>query len=108
MSFEVDLFEKELNEDGSASHPAVIATMGGAAYSDFFGYGQRRFLNPYLGGRLGYGYLDASKFVAQGELGVELFKAKNAVIDVNARVTGLIGRGSDLALVGGVGAVVAF
>ena len=108
MSIEVDLFEKEPNQDGTATHPAVIATMGGAAYSDFFGYGQRRFLNPYLGGRLGYGYLDASRFVAQGELGVELFKAKNAVIDVNARVTGLIGRDSDLALVGGIGAVVAF
>ena len=108
MSIEVDLFEKEPNQDGTATHPAVLATMGGAAYSDFFGYGQRQFGNPYLGARLGYGYLDSSRFVAQGELGLELFKTKNALIDVNARVTGLIGRDSDLAVVGGLGAVVAF
>ena len=108
MSMEVDIFEKQRSEDGMTSSNAVIATMGGAAYSDFLGGGRRRVLNPYLGGRLGYGYLDQHKFVVQGELGLELWKHKNAVIDANLRATGLIGKSTDLALVAGAGATFAF
>lgn len=107
-TLEVDLFQKENNADGTSSSASVLATFGGAAYSDFFGHGERRFGNPYLGGRLGYGYLDSHRFVAQGELGVELVKTRYAVIDANVRITGLIGRDSDLAFVGGVGAIFAF
>jgi len=39
---------------------------------------------------------------------VELYKAKYVVLDANLRATGLIGGDSDLALVAGVGAIVAF
>jgi len=107
-TLEVDVFQKEQNADATKSSAAVLATFGGAAYSDFFGHGERRFGNPYLGGRLGYGYLDSHRFVAQGELGVELIKTRYAVVDANARITGLIGRDSDLALVVGIGAIFAF
>jgi hypothetical protein len=108
MSLELDLFQKESNADGSASHAAALVTLGGAIYSDFLGYGQRRTLNPYLGLRVGYGYLDDPRFVAQGEAGVELWKTRNTMIDANLRMTGLIGKVTDLALVAGVGAVIAF
>jgi hypothetical protein len=108
MSLELDLFQKQPNADGTASHVAALATIGGAIYSDFLGYGQRRALNPYLGLRIGYGYLDDHRFVAQGEAGVELFKAKAAMIDANLRATGLLGTSSDFALVAGLGAVIAF
>jgi len=108
MSLEVDLFQKEQNAAGSASSNAVIATLGGATYSDFLGGGTRRVLNPYLGLRLGYAYVDTNRFVLQGEAGVELFKAKYVVIDANVRATGLIGKDSDLGLVTGAGATIAF
>jgi len=107
-TLEVDVFQKERNAEGTSSRNALIATTGGAIYSDFLGGGRRRVLNPYLGFRLGYGYLDDHKFVIQGDAGIELFKHRNAVIDINFRATGLIGRTSDLALVTGAGATFAF
>jgi len=108
MSLEVDLFQKEPNATGNKSQAAVIATLGGATYSDFLGGGTRRTLNPYLGLRLGYAYLDSSRFALQAEGGVELFKAKYVVIDANVRATGLIGKDSDLGVVAGTGVTVAF
>jgi hypothetical protein len=107
-TLEVDVFQKERKADGTSSANAVIATTGGAVYSDFLGAGRRQVLNPYLGFRLGYGYLDDHKFVIQGEAGVELFKSRNAIVDLSARATGLIGSSSDLALVAGAGATFAF
>jgi len=107
-TLEVDVFQKEHNADGTSSSNAVIATTGGAVYSDFLGGGRRQVFNPYLGFRIGYGYLDDHKFVIQGEAGVELFKHRNAIIDLSARATGLIGSSSDLALVAGAGATFAF
>lgn len=108
MSMEVDVFQKELNEAGDRSRASVIATLGGAGYSDFLGSGRRQRFNPYLGGRLGYGYLDGHRFVLQAEAGVELYKAKYFVLDASVRVSGLIGSQTNLALVTGLGAVVAF
>ena len=108
MSMEVDVFQKQPNDAMDSSHAAVIATMGGATYSDFLGGGRRQNVNPYLGGRLGYGYLDSHRFVLQAEAGVELYKAKYMVLDANVRATGLVGSRTDLALVTGLGAVVAF
>ena len=108
ISLEVDLFEAEPAETGADARPSVIATWGGAAYSDFLGRGRRRVLNPYLGARLGYAYLDASRFVLQAEAGLELFKHRHVVVDASVRATGLIGSRTDAALVAGAGAVVAF
>jgi Domain of unknown function (DUF4349) len=108
-SLEIDLFEQATNADGTRTSSAVIATTGGAAYSDFLGHGQRAWGNPYLGGRLGYGYLDGShRFVVQGEFGVELYKQRFVVVDANVRITGLIGQTTDLGLVFGGGATFAF
>ena len=108
LSLEVDLFQKEQNEAGDRSDAAAIATLGGAAYSDFLGGGRRATFNPYLGGRGGYAYLDDHRFVLQGEAGVELYKTKYVVLDANVRVTAMLGKEADLALVTGLGAIVAF
>ena len=107
-SLEVDIFQKERDEAGTDSSSALIATFGGAAYSDFLGGGKREFLNPYIGGRLGYGYLDSSRFVLQGEAGVELFKSTYVIVDVSARATGFIGKATDLGLVTAAGVSIAF
>jgi Domain of unknown function (DUF4349) len=105
-TLEVELFRADDHTPDAST--AVIATFGGAVYSDFFGRGERRFGNPYLGARLGYGYLDAHRFAVQGEVGVELFKSKRVALDVNARLAGLIGADSELAAIVGGSAAVAF
>ncbi len=108
VSLEVDVLQKEQNEAHDESSTGVIATLGGAGYSDFLGAGRRRTMNPYLGLRLGYAHIDSHRFVLQGEAGVELFKAKYVVLDASVRATGLIGSDTDLALVTALGATVAF
>lgn len=107
-SLEVDVFEAAPAAAGADPKASVIATFGGAAYSDFLGRGSRPFLNPYLGLRLGYGYLDGSRFVLQAEAGLELLKRKHVVVDASVRGTGFIGSNTDAAVVAGAGAVVAF
>ncbi len=107
VSLEVDVFEKAADAMGQARN-AGLATIGGAGYSDFLGAGKWRVLNPFLGLRVGYGYLDGHKFVVQAEAGVELFKSKYLVIDATLRGTSMIGAKHDLGLVAGSGAVFAF
>jgi len=108
FSFEVDVFESVRPAPGADASRAVIATVGGAGYSDFFGRGRRRFGNPYLGFRVGYAYLDRSLFAVEAEAGVELVKGRLGVIDLGVRATGLVGKHSDAALVTGLGAAIAF
>jgi hypothetical protein len=88
-SVELDVYPS--TDDGTGR--AVLVTAGGATYSDFFGAGRRRWLNPFLGGRLGYAYLDAtSRFVVSGELGLELYKGPHVIVDAAARLHGFIGK----------------
>ena len=48
--------------------------------------GRRRWLNPYLGARVGYGYLSGDKApILGGEVGIELFKHRYVLVDVAAR-----------------------
>jgi hypothetical protein len=108
LSLEVDVFESAPETAGAKARPSVIATWGGAAYSDYLGRGRRPALNPYLGLRLGYGYLDGSRFVLQAEAGVELLKRPHFVLDASVRGTGFIGSRTDGAIVAATGAVVAF
>lgn len=108
-TFELELYRGEPGaEDGSDESMAVMATLGGATYSDFLGRGERRFGNPYLGFRAGYGYLDSHRFVVQAEAGVELFKTTRFMIDANVRLSGLIGERTDAAAILGGSAVIAF
>jgi len=110
LTLELDVFD---DVDASADHAheshAVIATWGGAIYSDFFGRGEREFLNPYIGFRAGYGYLDYHAFVLQAEVGLELYKQKHMLIDANVRAAGFLGDDEfDAGLVTGASAVFAF
>lgn len=107
-TLELDLFEEKADGDGGDPSMSVLATFGGAMYSDFLGRGERRFGNPYLGFRTGYGYLDSHRWVVQAEAGVELWKSQRFLLDASVRATGLIGERSDGALVLGASAVVAF
>lgn len=109
LTLEIDVFDDvEATADREAEGHAVIATYGGAFYSDHLGRGKRRFLNPYIGFRLGYGYLDHHAFAAQAEVGVELFKHEHVMIDAGVRATGLFGEEVDAGLVSGASVVFAF
>ncbi len=103
VTFELDIFER-----GDTGSRAVTVTTGTAIYSDFMGRGERRFLNPYIEFRLGYGYLDGSRFVLASGAGVELFKHKYLVVDANVRAVGFISDSAELGVVGGTSVLVAF
>ena len=76
----------------------VTVTVGFGGYSKAFGGGNRSSLNPYIGARLGYAYLEANYFEVAAELGVELVKQKGVLWTVSARPMGLVGSSSQAAV----------
>ena len=110
LTLELDIFDDvEADGDQPRESHAALATWGGAMYSDFLGRGEREMFNPYLGFRIGYGYLDYHAFVVQGEVGLELYKHKHFLVDANVRATGFFGEDEvDAGLVSGLSAVFAF
>jgi hypothetical protein len=105
VNLELDIF----NDPDDTGKNAALATFGGDIYSDLLGRGRRSFLNPYLGLRLGFGYLDRATFAFAAGGGVELFKHEYVLVDLNVRAVGLAGRGGfDTAVVTGGALVFAF
>jgi hypothetical protein len=81
LTLDFDIFPRKAGESRVA-----IATVGTALYSSFLGAGRRRFGNPYLGVRTGYGYLSGDGCpVVAGELGLELFKHRYLLVEAAAR-----------------------
>lgn len=83
-SLDLDILE----HPGSNGHvpDAILATIGGELYSNRLGGGDRRFLNPYLGWRMGYARFDHdSQALLGATLGVELFKSDWLSVDAEAR-----------------------
>jgi Domain of unknown function (DUF4349) len=111
-TLELELYQRkddgEADGAGAEESMAVIATVGGAMYSDFLGRGERKLGNPFLGLRTGYGYLDSHRWVVQAEAGVELIKTERFMLDASVRLSGLIGEDVDAAAIVGGSAVVAF
>ena len=94
LTFDLDLFPRKDGDTGAA-----IATVGTALYSGYLGFGQRRFLNPYVGARLGYGYLSASgALVVAGEVGLEVFKHRYLLVETAVRAIAFLRDDSDGAL----------
>ncbi|MEA2750792.1 MAG: hypothetical protein QOI41_4935, partial [Myxococcales bacterium] len=61
-------------------------------YSDALQAGRRRWLNPYLGARVGFSQTqDRGDFAAAGVFGLEIFKTSALMIDVQARAMALVG-----------------
>jgi hypothetical protein len=106
LTFDLAVFPRG---DGGDSR-AVIATVGTALYSGYLGYGQRRYLNPYIGARAGYGYVsDAGGAAVAAELGVELFKHQYLLVDTAIRTVAFVREeGSQAALQGTLGVSVPF
>ena len=87
----------------------TVIKLGSGSYSDFFGGGERHFLNPSLGFELGYVNEDqAHHFACGATVGVELLRFKYALVNARFSGLGLIGEeglkirslsGIDLAIV---------
>jgi hypothetical protein len=93
FSIDLDGMRGVSGTDDSSGLQAFVATMGGDFYSDYFGKGERRWLNPYLGARMGYArVLENNDFVLTGLVGLEIFKTKTFMIDVQGRVGGFFGK----------------
>ena len=103
LTFEVDVFQAPEGES-----TALLATFGGSVYSDFLGRGQRRFFNPYLGLRIGYGNLDGSAFVFAAGGGVELFRHTYFVLDAGVNFVGFARQRFDATVASSLSAVFAF
>ena len=66
--------------------------MGGDIYSDYFGAGRRRWLNPYLGARVGYArILGLNDVATTGVVGLEIYKTKTFLVDMQFRLHGFFG-----------------
>ena len=81
-----------------AERAGVAVSLGFGGYSRAFGGGHRSSLNPYVGARLGYAYLEANYFTVAAELGVELVKQRGVLWTVSARPIGLVGSDSQAAV----------
>ena len=101
-AFDIDLdFLHDLSSAPSKAIDFYALTVGTAFYSDYFGGGQRRTLNPYIGFRTGYAHAPGqSLFPLGGTVGVDLYKSERVLLGVEARAYALIGRehGPDFAL----------
>jgi hypothetical protein len=105
LTFDLDVFPRD---EGDSR--AVLATLGAALYSDFFGFGRRRFLNPFFGARFGYAYVSGQGGLAVGgELGLELYRHPALTFEVSARALALTrDKDTTAAFEGVVGAAVPF
>lgn len=85
-SFSLDLdILRRLNSEARGPD-ALVATVGGEIYSDLLGGGHRRFLNPYLGFRAGYGRFEAHDQALVGATaGLELFNNRWLDVDLETR-----------------------
>jgi hypothetical protein len=84
FSLDLDLLKRPGSE--TRGPDAIAASIGGELYSELLGGGKRRFLNPYLGWRLGYVWFDDDNQVLVGAtLGLELYKNRWIAFDAEAR-----------------------
>jgi len=70
----------------------LLATAGTEFYSNRLGAGARRFLNPFLGLRMGYANLSGDgAFALGGSLGVELVKTELFALELDTKTMALVG-----------------
>ena len=69
---------------------SYLYTFATGLYSDFLGGGRRRYLNPYIGVRLGGAKMNGLGAIAYGaDVGVELVRTRMFLVEVSARAIGL-------------------
>jgi hypothetical protein len=92
--FDIDIdFLHDLSSARSSAIDFYVLTLGAAFYSDYFGGGQRRTLNPYIGFRTGYAHAPSQSMLPLGgTLGLDLYKSERVLFGLEARAYAMIGR----------------
>jgi len=92
LILDVDVMRACCKSRPDRSSWAYDILLGFDLYSDALQSGRRRWLNPYLGARVGYSQTqDRGDFAAAGVFGLEIFKTSALMIDVQARAMALVG-----------------
>lgn len=98
---ELDVARHAFTDRPPGSRYTYLGLAGFDLYSDMLGGGRRRFFNPYIGLRAGYVQSEGSGDLALGGLvGADVWKSKNALLELGLRALALIGndRGTHLML----------
>jgi len=107
---ELDLL-KDLSRSSGGAVDFYLVTLGTALYSDYFGGGKRRTLNPYFGFRSGYARVTGQSLLPLGGvLGVELYKSERLRFSLDSRIYAMLGRkqGADVVLQPSLGLNIAY
>lgn len=92
IAFDVDIARAAVADAPTSSEWAYTFLAGFDLYSDLLGGGRRKFLNPYLGFRLGYAITEgAGDFAFGGVVGLDVVKTKAILLDLGVRVLGMVG-----------------
>ncbi|MDB5216524.1 MAG: hypothetical protein JWO86_4451 [Myxococcaceae bacterium] len=92
LILDVDVMRACCKSRPDRSSWAYDILLGFDLYSDALQAGRRRWLNPYLGARVGFSQTqDRGDFAAAGVFGLEIFKTSALMIDVQARAMALVG-----------------
>ncbi len=92
ITLDVDIAHAAMTDRPTGSDYAYLFLAGIDLYSELLGGGRRKFFNPYLGFRTGYAITNGlDDFAFGGVVGVDLIKTKVALLDLSARVLGLVG-----------------
>jgi hypothetical protein len=98
---ELDVARNAFTDRPPGSRYTYMGLAGFDLYSDMLGGGRRRFFNPYIGLRAGYAQSEGSGDLALGALlGADIWKSKNALLELGVRGLALLGndRGAHLML----------
>jgi hypothetical protein len=92
FSFDVDVMRACCGATPARSDWAYDALVGLDLFSESLESGRRRWLNPYLGVRLGIAQTqDRTDFAAGAILGLEIVKTRVVVVGIEARLLALVG-----------------
>ncbi len=92
LTFDIDIARSAIADKPTVSDYAYIFLTGFDLYSELLGGGRRKLLNPFIGFRAGYAITNGSgDFAFGGVVGVDIVKTKAVMLDLHAKVLGLVG-----------------
>ena len=92
FAFDVDIARAVVADKPTSSDWAYTFLTGFDLYSELLGGGKRKFMNPFIGFRFGLAITEGlTDFAFGGTVGVDIVKTKAVLLDLHARVLGLVG-----------------
>jgi hypothetical protein len=92
LAFDIDIARAVVADKPTSSDWSYTFLTGFDLYSELLGGGHRKFMNPFIGFRVGYAITEGlGDFAFGGTVGVDIVKTKAVLLDLHARVLGLVG-----------------